>query len=188
MTIPIQRPIQCRVRITLVAAMLFVAAGSRATLLLTQEQALATAFPGATFRRLPVFLTAQQLKRVRELGGREVETKVVYRYDAFEDGKRVGTAYFDKHRVRTLSEVLMLALDADGAVKDIRVLSFKEPQEYLPRRRWYEQFLGRSLKSEVRIGREINGITGATLTARATSRAARRMLAIHRVLSESDDR
>jgi len=175
------------VRLAILLAALLLSNGSvHATDVVTQDRALAETFPGATFQRRAIFLTPEQVQRVRDMGGSDIETKVIYRYDAMKGGKQIGTAYFDQHRVRTLPEVLMLALDAEDVIKDIRVLLFKEPPEYLPRRRWYEQFLGRTLESDLRIGRQINGITGATLTARATSRAARRMLAIHQTLSLSE--
>jgi len=76
----------------------------------------------------------------------------------------------------------MVALDAAGAVSRVEVLSFREPQEYLPRDAWYEQFDGRRLDAELRLKRGVRGVTGATLTARATTEAVRRVLALHAVI------
>ncbi len=56
--------------------------------------------------------------------------------------------------------------------------------DYLPRGAWYGQFAGRGLDDELELKRGIKGVTGATLTARATTAAARRLLATHRVRSE----
>ena len=97
-------------------------------------------------------------------------------------GKEVATAYFDTHVVRTLAETVMVLVDATGSIARIEVLSFGEPEEYLPRPHWYEQFSGRRLDDELSLKRGVRAVSGATLTARATVEAARRILAIDRVL------
>jgi len=79
-------------------------------------------------------------------------------------------------------ETIMVVVDPSGAVARIEVLSFSEPEEYMPRPRWYEQFAGKTLNDELSMKRGIHPVTGATLTARATTDAARRVLALHRVL------
>ena len=76
----------------------------------------------------------------------------------------------------------MVLVDATGAIARIEVMSFGEPEEYLPRPHWYAQFSGRKLDDELSLKRGVRPISGATLTARATTEAARRVLALHRVL------
>ena len=76
----------------------------------------------------------------------------------------------------------MVVVDPAGAIRRIEVLSFDEPEEYLPRPGWYAQFPGKPLDDELSLKRGIRPITGATLTARVTTDAARRCLALHRVL------
>ena len=76
----------------------------------------------------------------------------------------------------------MVVVDPAGSIVRIEVLSFSEPEEYLPRAHWYQQFPGRRLDDELSLSRAIRPVSGATLTARATTEAARRVLALHRVL------
>ncbi len=154
-------------------------AGSR----LSREEALALAFPGATIERRTIYLDEAQLARAAELTGQPIASALVVAYEATGAGRRVGTAYFDSHAVRTLPETLMVALDAEGKVRRVEVLAFDEPAEYLPRPAWYEQFTGRELTPELALKRGIRGVTGASLTARATTEAVRRVLAVHRVVS-----
>jgi Na+-translocating ferredoxin:NAD+ oxidoreductase RnfG subunit len=80
----------------------------------------------------------------------------------------------------------MVAVDADGKVLRVEVLAFREPQDYLPRDLWYGQFDGKKLDDDLDVKRAIRGVTGATLTVRATTDAVRRILAIHRLLTASD--
>jgi hypothetical protein len=114
----------------------------------------------------------------------EIAGGVVRPYRArCEDPGEEGTAYFDSHRVRTLPETLMVVVDPRGRVRRIEVLAFREPEEYLPRPVWYGQFPGRGLDDELALDRGVRGVIGATLTARATTQAVRRVLALDRVIA-----
>lgn len=158
-----------------------------ARVFLTVDEALDLAFPGCTVERDNAFLTDEQVARASELAGREIESALAHPYRATCDGEPAGTAYFDTHRVRTLPETLMVVVGPEGAVERVEILSFKEPPEYIPRDLWYDQILGRELGPELELKRGIRPVTGATLTARATTDAVRRVLAIHSVLAGTDE-
>jgi hypothetical protein len=154
--------------------------------LLSVDEALALAFPGCTIQRGTIYLTQEELRTARQLAGTELASAVVFPYRAHrpDAGERLcGTAYLDTHRVRTLAETLMVAIDAEGEIVRVEVLSFDEPFDYLPRDEWYAQFAGRALTGETELGRALRPVTGATLTARATTDAARRALALDRVIA-----
>jgi Na+-translocating ferredoxin:NAD+ oxidoreductase RnfG subunit len=148
---------------------------------LTQQEALATAFPGAQIERKTAFLSEADLQAVRAAAGSDapVDQSVVTYYVARRDGQPVGVAYFDSHRVRTLNEVLMIVVQPDDRIRSIEVLRFAEPPEYHARDAWLRQFEGKSLEPGLSLGSEIAMMTGATLTSHAVTRAARRVLALH---------
>lgn len=153
--------------------------------LMTQEEALAVAFPApAVLVRETAFLTDAQLARARRLAGDDVaiDQGVVTYYVARRGGAPEGVAYFDAHRVRTKAEVIMVALTPDGRVERVEVLKFTEPPEYLAPSGWIAQFDGRALDDDLSMKGGILNITGATLTARAMTRAVRRVLALHAVI------
>lgn len=153
-----------------------------AKVFLTVDEALALAFPGCAVEQRTVYLTASQLARARELAGVEIRGAMVRPYVARCEGRVAGAAYFDAHRVRTLPETLMIAVAADGTLARVEMLAFREPEDYIPRDTWYDQFEGERLDQELSLRRGIRGVTGATLTARATTDAVRRVLALHRVI------
>jgi hypothetical protein len=153
---------------------------------LTVEEALALAFPGCQVERRTAYLTKEEEARARKLAGVPLETRVVRPYVATREGRLVGTAYFDAHRVRTKNEVLMLVLAPDGKLQRVEVCAFAEPPEYLPRPAFYAQFAGRALDAELDTRRAIRGVAGATLSARAATGCARRTLALHAVLAERE--
>ena len=155
-----------------------------AKVLLTADEALALAFPGCAVERATIYLTERELAAANELAGSALGSAVVHPYRARQGERTCGTAYFDTHRVRTLAETVMVALDAEGRLARVEVLSFDEPLDYLPRGGWYERFAGRPLDDRLAPGRDLPPVTGATLTVRATTDAARRALAVHQVLAE----
>jgi hypothetical protein len=182
----VRLPVRLRASAALALLLAGAAATVSATVFLTQEEALRLAFPGAAVAHRTAFLTPAQQNEARKLSGDpDLPAALVNLYVAMKDGHEVGTAYFDTHLVRTMPETIMIVVDPSGAIARIEVLSFSEPEEYLPRPRFYEQFAGKPLTDELSTKRGIHPVTGATLTVRATTDAARRVLALHRILHES---
>jgi|ERR1700681_1974958 len=173
---------QRNLRILFLGLVALAAGPAAAKVFLTVDEALHLAFRGCSVERKTVFLTPEQLARARQMAGSEIKSALVNPYQATCDGKAAGTAYFDAHVVRTLPETLMVIVDPRGQVSRVEVLSFAEPEDYLPPGPWYGQFLGKALSDELALGHRIRGVAGASLTARATTEAVRRVLAIHQVL------
>lgn len=157
--------------------------GSSASAQISREEALASAYPGASIRAEQVFLTPAQQKAVLSRSDADVPSALVARYIATKDGVVVGRAYVDTHIVRTKRESLLISLDEKGLVKRVDVTAFLEPAEYRASEAWLRQYRNRALTDDVAIDRAIRPIAGATLTARATNSAVRRVLAIDDVLS-----
>ena len=150
---------------------------------MTQEEALALVFGSQTSaKRETAFLTAEQAGEAERLSGGKVESRVVTYYTGDKTGGGPVTVYFDTHIVRTLPETIMIVVDAKNTIARIDILSFSEPQEYLPKDRWVAQLNGRGLSEDLSLKRGIRPMTGATLSARAIVEASRRVLAIHRIL------
>lgn len=165
-----------------VAVCLLIPAGAQARVFLTDQEALDLAFPGCSVERRTVYLTEEQKAEAKRRARVEIPAALVYPYEATCDGRPGGTAYFDTHRVRTLSETLMVVVDPEGKLRRLEILAFREPPEYIPPDAWYGQFPDKKLNGDLRLQGSIRGVTGATLTARATTDAVRRTLAIHQVL------
>ncbi len=146
------------------------------------DEAARLLLSGTSYERETYLLSeAEQAQCVKSTGQKTV-AGLVTRYVVRNETGIKGYAYLDKHRVRTLPEILMVALDADGVLVGVRVLDFHEPAEYMAREGWLEQFRGKTAEDEIRMKKNIDGITGATLTSRAVTQCARRVLAVHQVL------
>jgi Na+-translocating ferredoxin:NAD+ oxidoreductase RnfG subunit len=161
----------------------FVGTAADAKVFYSREEAIELAFPGADrVEKRTFILTPEQTGRIEKRSRSPLETKLVTLYTGFKDGAIQGYAHIDVHTVRTKPEGFMVVLDAAGGVRSLRVLAFHEPQEYLPAERWYSQFEGKSSADPLRLGRDVHGVAGATLSARAATRSVRRVLAYYEVL------
>ncbi|MCK5941766.1 MAG: FMN-binding protein [Planctomycetes bacterium] len=164
------------------ALALVLALPSQGKVFLTTKEALALAFPKCEVVRKKHVLDDARKRRATRLAGVEPRRSMVYAYEARKDGELVGTAYFDRHRVRSKQELVMIVVDPRSKVRRIEVVSFEEPLDYLPRGSFYAQMVGRGLDAELSTKRAIRGVAGSTLTVNATVEAVRRVLAAHTVV------
>jgi hypothetical protein len=154
-----------------------------ARVFLSRSEALQLAFPGADRVEDKTWILADaQVSRIQDLSGAPVESRLVRIYTGWSGDQVIGYAIIDQHNVRTLPEAFIVVLDPEGRVRMVKVLAFHEPPEYLPSERWYGQFEGRGADEPLRLGRDVHGVTGATLSARATTRGVKRVLALYRVV------
>lgn len=146
---------------------------------MTPQQALASAFPNAKPVRQTYFLSKEQYDAARKESGIDFPEKLVIRYAGPN-----GYAYFDTHRVRTEPETVMIVVTPDGNVDRVEILSFDEPTDYFPKRRWLDQLLHRKLDDELSLKKAIRPISGASLTGQAIVNATRKVLALHHQLPQ----
>jgi electron transport complex protein RnfG len=166
----------------------FGAVNAQAKVFYSRSEALELAFPNAEEVASHTFvLDDDQVARIESLAKCELDSKLVKIYTGMRQGRVLGHALIDIHNVRTLPEAFMVVLSATGRVQSLRVLAFHEPLEYKPTNRWYSQFDNRSIEAPLRVGGDIHGVVGATLSTRATTRGVRRALAYYEVLLQSEN-
>jgi hypothetical protein len=170
----------------LAVALALAAVPAGADVFLSQSEALGLAFPDAERIESRTYVLADdQARRIEELSRSPLDSKLVRIWRGIRGEEILGYALIDVHNVRTHPEAFMVVLTPEGSVRSLRVLAFHEPLEYLPPARWYAQFDRKSLSEPLRLGGDVHGIVGATLSAQATTRGVRRALALYRVLVEN---
>jgi Na+-translocating ferredoxin:NAD+ oxidoreductase RnfG subunit len=157
---------------------------TRAQGITTQQSALESAVPDAEWERRTAYLSEADLAVIAQRAGAGVliESAVVTYYVAHLGGEIVSVVYFDAHPVRTLGEVIMVAVRPDGLVRRVKVLKFMEPPEYRAPGGWLEQFHDTRLDDALSLKGDIVAMSGATLTSQAVTGAVRRTLAYHEFL------
>jgi len=78
----------------------------------------------------------------------------------------------------------IVAITPEGKIKDIRVLKNTDVKgTKIGKRRFLRQFTGKSLKDPIALRRDIDAVTGATVSSAAATKAARKALIIWEELS-----
>jgi hypothetical protein len=172
----------------LIAALIAAAPPVQARVFLGKKDALAWAFPSAqSIEEKTHLLDDRQIETVQSMGGGSLDSRLVTIYTAHGDGGAVqGHALIDIHNVRTHPEAFLIVLSPAGEISRLRVLAFHEPIEYLPPDRWLGQFPGTTSDARLRVGQDVHGIAGSTLTAYAVTGGIRRAIALYRVLVMGD--
>ena len=160
-----------------------VPADAEAKVFHSRKEALQIAFPEADrVEDEAMLLGDEEASRVEKLSRGALESRLVKIYRGYRGNELLGYAFIDVHNVRTLPEAFLVVLSPEGEVRTLRILAFHEPLDYMPSDSWYAQFETKDTRSQLRLGNDIHGIVGATLSAQATTRGVRRALAIYQVL------
>jgi len=156
---------------------------AQAKLFMNQEEALKKAFPGATrIERKTIFLTPEQVESIQQSSRTKLDPTIVTYYRGLRGEEIIGTAFFDTRVVRTMPMTFMTLINPDGTLGRVDVLSFYEPEDYLPREGWFALFRGRDASAGMRLRRDIPNVTGATLTCQAVTDGVRQTLALNTLL------
>ncbi len=151
------------------------------SVLLTREEALVRALPGAVrYECVAIRLTPEERRALREDRGISVPgiPQILFRgFDAA--GNPVGIAAIVEEIGKFRPITFVVALDPERRVRDVAVMVYRESHGgEITRTRFLRQFGGKQSGDRLRLQREIMNISGATLSGRATIRAVRRVFAV----------
>lgn len=150
----------------------------------SKSEAMELAFgQDATVEMLTLFPNDQEIRRIEQLARVKLDSAMFTFYVGKKAGRPLGYAAIETHTVRTKPETLLVVLTREGKLRGMHTLAFHEPPEYLPPARWFAQMYQKPLQ-ELSFNRDIQGITGATLSTRAALNSARKVLAVYQVMIE----
>ncbi len=147
-----------------------------ATTYLTVEQTQAAMFPGAALKPDFRTLTDAQAAAIKADCGVAPLGREVKAWRAPNGGWFMVDEVVGKHEFITFA----LALDAAGAVKGLEILDYRESYGGQVRgQAWRGQFTGKKHGAALKVGQDIQNISGATLSSKHVADGVRRLLATH---------
>lgn len=162
---------------------LAISASAEATVYLTIPAAQRAMFSDAQMVDRSIQLSADQRKAIAKAAGAPGYDKVQRVWEARVGGKRAGWFIVDrvigKHDFITYA----LALGADGSVRGIEILDYRESYGGEVRHpNWRRQFVGKRPGQSLRLEADIKNISGATLSSRHVTDGVRRLLVTYQML------
>jgi hypothetical protein len=149
-----------------------------ATTYLTVEQAQQAIFPSAKLAEAFVTLSDAQQHAIEQKSGVRVSNKEIRAWKAADGGMFIIDQVIGKHEFIAYA----LGLNADGSVKQIEVLAYRESYGYEIRNPiWRRQFVGKTAAEAPALDHEIRNISGATLSCRHLTEGVKRLLATYEI-------
>jgi len=146
---------------------------------LSIEQAQLQMFQGESLAPAFVNLSDEQVRQIEARSGVDVRRREVRLWKASGGGWFIADDVVGKHEFITFA----LALTADGKVKQVEVLDYRESYGGQVRDAgWRAQFTGKTASDPVRLGTDIRNISGATLSSKNLTNGVRRLLAFHEIV------
>ena len=129
-----------------------------------------------------ILLNKKQAKTVQETAKVKLKSKIFRTFKATQNAKTLGYGVLINRKVRSKNAVVLYIISKDSTLLGIEIIAFNEPHEYIPSKKWISQFENISTDKQLRVGREIPTITGATLSARSITDGSRIAFAIYNEL------
>jgi Na+-transporting NADH:ubiquinone oxidoreductase subunit NqrC len=143
---------------------------------LSVEEAQALMFPGDALEAHTVSLTPEQVKAIEKDARVRVRDRDVRVWRAKGGGLFIVDQVLGKHELITWA----LALDQDGAVKQVEILEYRETYgSEIKNARWRGQFVGKRAGATLELDGDIKNISGATLSCRHITDGVKRLLATY---------
>ena len=148
------------------------------------DQARALVFPFADeFVAKPVQLTPEQMLEIDKRSGVEGRSPTQYVWQALAKGKPMGWFFIDQVIGKKELITYALGINLDGSVQQLQIIEYLEiygSQVRYPN--WRDQFVGKTVKSPLRLDEDIANIAGATLSSRHVTDGIKRLLFLHQAV------
>jgi len=155
-----------------------------ATVYLTPEEALKRLMPeDSKVKQETIKLTSIQKEQVEKLVGSGIRENEYTVWIGDKDEKPAGYAVtldvIGKERPITF----MVAVSPEGKVSGVEVLIYRESRgSEIRSKRFIQQFINKTITSPLILGRDIDAISGATLSSRSITHAVKKALALVNVV------
>lgn len=167
-------PVIASTIIGLAGAVIPVAAHSKIYVSVAQAQQLM--FGVTALTHAPMVLNDQTHSKMREA------SSVSHPFDSSRIWKTSSGEWFVVDEVVGKHEMITYAvgINADGTVKQIEILEYRESYGYeVADSKWRDQFKGKSAESTIKLNKDIQNISGATLSSKHLTDGVKRVLVMY---------
>lgn len=155
-----------------------ICAPAHALVYLSVEQAQEVMFPGRSLTAMLLALSAEQIAAIEHDSGVKVYAGSLRVWQSDDGGYFFVDVVIGKHDLITYA----VGLTAQGKVRQTEILEYREAYGGEVRNaHWRSQFSGRQHGDPVQIGRDIQNISGATLSCEHVTDGIRRLLATYAI-------
>jgi Na+-translocating ferredoxin:NAD+ oxidoreductase RnfG subunit len=155
---------------------------ARAEVFMSDEGAARLMFPTLVMAPKTILLTDDQVKAIEKASNADVHEKSVKVFTAQTGEVMFVDKVLGKHDFITYA----VGLDKEHKVKQIEILEYKETYGHEVRRaEWRKQFYGKDKMNELKLTKDIQNVSGATLSCKHVTDGVRRLLETYDLIHTS---
>ncbi len=140
------------------------------------EQARQDMFGATPMKPAPVVLTQAQQDQLKDASSVALPFQGNRIWRAADGGWFIVDEVVGKHETITYA----VGLNADGSVRRVEILEYRETYGYeVAEAGWLKQFIGKTAASPVKLNKDIENISGATLSSKHLTDGVKRVLTLH---------
>lgn len=157
--------------------------------LISTEQALKKIFQEATsFKEIHITLNEEQMRQIEQdaeiiFSGNHSNQVAMYR--AYDNNLLVGFAFKDTVVGKWGPIHYLVGLNPQGKVLQSIILGHEEDRgKPIAKRRFLKQYNGKDINDPIKLRKDIDGITGATISSRAVTDGIRKLVHIFEIIKK----
>ncbi len=153
-----------------------------AAVLVTEEQAVKDMLPGGA-KVLKASCTDADKQEIKKMfKGDVMDGSVIDKECVFYSGKE-GVASVQDHKGKWGDIKAIVLIGEDGKVKNLEIISSSEKRgRPIVMRSFLDQFIGKGIGDNLEVFKNINAVSGATVSSVAVTKMVNRALGAHKVL------
>ncbi len=152
------------------------------------DKILKQSFPGEISYKVKKFIIPSKIKYEIEKASQQRFFKdYVYEYRIFSGDSLIGIGLLDNVYGKAMPITFLVLFDVKGSIQNIYIVKYRE--EFggeVSNNSWLEQFKGSNWKSSFQIGKDIDGISGATISVNSITKGIKKLTYIYYKILENE--
>jgi len=165
-----------------IAVLLIAVSAVFGAVLVTEEQAVKDMLPGGGKAVKAPCSDADKAEIKKLFKGDVMEGSVIGKECVFYVGKE-GVASVQDHKGKWGDIKAMVLIGQDGKIKNLEIMSSSEKRgRPIVMRSFLDQFIGRGISDNLEVFKNVNAVSGATISSVAVTKMVNRALGAHKIL------
>lgn len=137
--------------------------------------------------RFVKFSVPPELKsKIEKSVGQRFYKEFVYLWKVYEGSELKSVAILDNVYGKSLPITFIVIFDIEGTIKTVEILKYREPYGgQVTERGWLKQFTNKNSGSNFEIGKEINTISGATISSNSVTKGIKKLTLLYEEIKNS---
>ena len=138
------------------------------------------------FKNIPI---PKEIKSIAEKNAHLRFTRnQIYTWEILDGDSLMGLVFLDNVKGKLQPITYAVFFDSEGKVQKSHIIKYREPiGGEVSNRHWLKQFIGKSSSSGYKIGSDVDGISGATISVNAVTRGIHRSTFVVQYLLQKID-